>query len=146
MKFAITGLPRSRTKWASVFLSTPDTPVIHDPDFQAMEAAKAISTPLFLQVWEKHPDLKVVLIERPFADVVDSMYKFGNHLKWLNEAYNAKEQMKVKHKNLLILDFYELDAKALWEFCHGTEVTDEYVKVYEDMNIQQQSMDLRRVA
>ena len=140
MKFAVTGLPRSRTKWSSVFLSTPDLPVIHDASFDEMETAQAISTPLFLQVWEKYPDLPVVLIERSFADVAKAMARFGDHTLWLAHADVALEKMKLQHKNLLVLDFDNLDARAMWEFCHGTEVSDEYIKVFEDMNIQQRSM------
>lgn len=145
MRFVVTGLPRSRTKWASVFLSTPDCPVIHDATPAQIHTAEAISTPLFLQHWREWPVTKVALIERPFSEVRASMTVYGNHNKWVTKAYEEIQKMK-QERDVEVFDFHDLDAKRLWKFCHETEVDDAYVNVFEDMNIQQASMDKLRVA
>lgn len=145
MKFVVTGLPRSRTKWASVFLSTPDCPVIHDATFQQMETACAVSTPVFLQRWQDYPDVKVALIYRPLSQVLQSMAAFGNHAAWVMNAYDSLVALR-RQPNVKTFHFHELDARALWEYCHETEVSDEYIQVFEDMNIQQAAMEHRRIA
>ena len=145
MKFAITGLARSRTKWASVFLSTPDCPVIHDATFEQMQTACAVSTPLFLDYWEQFPDVKVALIKRDLNDAMKSMQPFGYHAEVMARWEINKKRM-LRGREVEVFDYYNLDAKALWSFCHGTTITDDYVNVFEDMNIQQQAMDRRRAA
>jgi hypothetical protein len=143
MKFAITGLFRSRTKWASAFLSTPDCPVLHDATIDQYATACAISTPLVLKSWQYVPkDTKIVLIDRPLEDVVASMSKY--EVPEYNIRYLAKYKAQlIANREVLVMDFNNLDAKALWLYCHGTEISDEYVKVYEDMNITQQAMNKR---
>ena len=144
MKFVVTGLPRSRTKWASAFLSTPECPVLHD---LGMRGDFAISDPLILLTWKDIPeDVPIAYIDRPLPEVHESLKDFNVPLTdLLDLAVHAKEMITTRE--VLVLDFHNLDARKLWQHCHGTEISDEYLMVYMDMNIRQQKVeDIRRVA
>ena len=143
MKFAITGHFRSRTKWASVFLSTPECPVLHDAGIEQFAAAKAISTPLALKAWRYIPEeAKIVLIDKPIEQVVASMSKYMVPERNIRDFEKYKAEI-IANREVLVLDFNKLDPKVLWSYCHDTEISDEYVKVFEDMNITQQAMNKR---
>ena len=133
MRFAITGLPRSRTKWASVFLSTPDCVVTHD----SMDG-EAISTTMVLDHWEKL-DCKIVVIRRNLTDVINSLagYKFS-HVQLLE--WDRKMHELIKSGRAMVIEYDDFDAKKLWRYCHESDISNEYVEVFEDMNITQHSM------
>ena len=143
MKFAVAGLPRSRTKWASVFLSTPDCPVLHDTHPDTFKDACAVSSPLVISHYDRIPEgTKIAYIDRPFSEVFESSEVFG-----MGDAAAELELYKhelFKDRKVKVFDFHNLDAAALWKFCHGTEISKEYIKVFDDMNIVQKQMDTFR--
>ena len=147
MRFAITGFPRSRTKWASVFLSTPDCPVIHDAHPDSFYDIEAVSTPLVITHWKHLPkDTPIAFIKRDVNDVRASWAKFLFDDSLVSQCEEALEGF-LSNNNVKIFDYYQLDAKELWEYCHNTAVSNEYIKVFTDMNIVQQQMEnIRRVA
>ena len=133
MRFAITGLPRSRTKWASVFLSTPDCVVTHD----SMDG-EAISTTMVLDHWEKL-DCKIVVIRRNLTDVINSLagYKVS-HAQLLDADRKMREL--IKSGRAMVIEYDDFDARKLWRYCYESDISNEYVEVFEDMNITQHSM------
>jgi len=141
--FVVTGNFRSRTKWASVFLSTPECPVMHDSE----DVTGVVSTPLVLKRWRDIPDeTKIALIYRPSEDVINAMQPYGISEATIRAVESWMGEM-MNHREVEVFDFYTLDPRRLWEYCHGTPVSDEYISVFEDMNITQHSMKkLRRAS
>ena len=149
MKYAVTGMPRSRTKWASTFLSIPDCPCLHDvppPQVMSVDANCGISDPSVLYNWRYIPEnIPLVYIQRSLSEVEKSLRSHDIPPFLIHELYERALDM-VRERQVLVLDFDNLDAHRLWQYCHGTEISDEYVKVYTDMNITQQAVEeLRRV-
>jgi len=143
MKFVVTGLPRSRTKWASVFLSTPNCPCEHDTN----KGDYGISDASILLIWETLPDdIPITYIHRPLKEVIVALKDFFITESFIIDLQRRAVKM-ITTRKVLILDYHNFDAKALWKHCHDTAISNEYIKVYTDMNIQQQKMEtLRRVA
>jgi hypothetical protein len=90
--FIVLALPRSRTFWASRFLSYGDTDCEHDParhfasradaaDYLNRDGCAAVDTSLGM-IWAElasqlRPDLRVVVVHRNIADVAASLRRLG---------------------------------------------------------------------
>jgi hypothetical protein len=89
--FIIYALPRSRTFWLSRFLSHGPTKCGHDElrhvrgmddvksllDMPNYGSAETAAAPWWRLIHTMRPDLKVVIVRRPVADVVDSIMATG---------------------------------------------------------------------
>ena len=128
-KFFVLGLPRSRTYWLSRFLSTPTCVVEHEAamHYDSLDALHAgmkdgmCDTSLLLR-WK---DLKgkIVLIERPAAEVEESLnrlYPNPRRKALLTCAWDALQEAKRSH-HCIQYDDLRQEAVCQWLFEHLTE-------------------------
>lgn len=152
--FVVFALPRSKTAWIGALLSYKDCMCYHDPsalfssvaDLQRLFATPkvgAVDTALALlwpDVVEQLPQVKLVVVRRPEAEVVASLTKLGLEppfqLARLSRALRDVESLS----GVLKLKFEELDTEAgckrLFEFCLPHKWDRDWWKFLRHQNIQ----------
>lgn len=137
MKYLVTGLPRSRTAWTSVFLGC----VMHP--FNRMVPEDVIkldnfSDPAFLLFWDKLYDgRKVVFIERDFYSCMDSaIATFGAGVIPIIEKMERKKLEMLDAVDCHLVDYNDYDGELLWKFVHGDGFDAERFKMLSEINMQ----------
>lgn len=104
-KFFVTGLPRSRTAWMAAFLSTGESLCMHEPSYKmsSIEDLRPILDSTFYKYigvsdsglgyfapWIiENLQCRMLVIERDFPDVADSLVKLGFDLRYIHDYCNA---------------------------------------------------------
>ena len=155
--FLVFGLPRSRTAWLSHFLAPSPGAVGHDTgidcksigdfigQFYGRDRLAGTCETGAMMAWRviKHrmPEAKLVVIQRPTADVAFSLGRCGlfpgllelEHRKTYLEAISRLEGTKT-------LSFQQLERKDvcehLYEFCNGEQAPEGRWEYFADFNIQ----------
>lgn len=156
-KFFITGLPRSRTAWMSVFLSGGNTICYHDAcenlsdikhiddmyrsDFYKHVGISDSGLGFFLPYILEHVKPRTLIIERDPADVIESLKKISmldtNFIELLHQ-----ELLKAKgHPLVMWVPFESLDSKRVmqkifWHLMPGEPFDEVHYDLMSKMNIQ----------
>jgi len=150
--FVIFGLPRSRTKWLSSFLSHENHVCHHDltaevsslselrdklsvPGNGTSETSLAHGWPMLLS-W--FPNMKIVVIRRDVNDVMTSLEKCGLKIPLEEIQYRNDRLDEISAlPRVMTVDFNDIDkmSRKILFHCHGYHVDDLWVKSH-DANIQ----------
>lgn len=124
------GLPRSRTKWLSVFLATDKCKTaheesIHHASVESIEASgfDVICDTALIQKW-KELNGKIILIERSIDDVEESLKEIGYPIpRIMLDEFNECLQEAKKHYRCIQFDELKNEAvcKELFEEVTGEE-------------------------
>lgn len=139
MTFLVLGLPRSRTAWLSRFLTYGDHICGHEElrhcrsidDVKSwlsqshMGSAETAASPFWRLLLRLAPDVRVVVVRRPVAEVVESLAAFGFDrpvMEPMMRRLDAKLRQIVKRvPNVLEVTFDGLNdeatCKAVFEHC-----------------------------
>jgi len=139
MTFLVLGLPRSRTAWLSRFLTYGDHICGHEElrhcrsiddvkSWLSMEhigSAETAAAPFWRLLLRLAPDVRVVVVRRPVADVVESLAAFGFDrpvMEPMMRRLDAKLGQIVKRvPNVMEVTFNSLNdeqtCKAVFEHC-----------------------------
>lgn len=128
MDFFILGMPRSRTAWLSVFLTTDKTICHHDPmafvkDVQCLNmiggagritGVADTGLALFHQ-WVNRQEVVRVVIKRPVEEVCRSLSKIGLPTDGVPLLAHCLDQINAD----LTINFHEIDnfLSTLWDIC-----------------------------
>lgn len=160
--FVVFSLPRSRSTWASVFLSAPEARCGHDigqtidrpEDFTARLSGDLIGTCetgaefAFPLIRTMLPDARFAVIRRPLPEVIQSFERFGLRGRELDEelARRKADLAAISARpGVLNIDFNDLGrpeaCAKLYRHCLGREMPAGWCELLAPINIQ---VDLRR--
>lgn len=154
----VIGTPRSRTAWLSAFLSAPDRIFVHEPSvhwrdlddlrkFLDQPGAAACDSGLTLfwrDAMEMRPDLRLIVVLRPLAEVFDSYERAGipitpqgrraiaETFDVANEAFLARNSFSVR---MNVLGNVEV-CRQLYRFAHGYSPTISWWRHWHELNVQ----------
>ena len=136
MSYLVTGLPRSRTAWTSVFLDCAMHPFNRMVPEEAMKLD--FCDPTFLLFWDEFYDgRKVVIIEREFISAMDASVKaFGKGIIPIVDKMERIMRRVIRDTDCHVVDYDKFDGKALWEFVHGEGFDVERFKMLSEINMQ----------
>lgn len=157
--FMVCGMPRARTAWLGVFLSTPDRPCPHEPsaawgsisdlwrflETPGAAASDASLTWLWRDILAGRPDARIVVVLRPAAQVRRSAIAAGIPLDapdGLDEMFSeACRLASASYRfHVLAVSFASLwrpsVLRALYLHCHGVEPPDGRIESLAAINIQ----------
>ena len=137
MKYLVTGLPRSRTAWTSVFLGCAMHPCNRMVPEDVIKL-DSFADPTFLLFWDEFYDgRKVVVIDRDFYSCMGSaITAFGKGIIPTVEKMERKKQEIIRNVDCHIVDYNDYDGQALWEFVHGEGFDAEGFKMLSEINMQ----------
>lgn len=154
--YFIAAMPRSRTAWLSNLLTSGPSVCVHDAavdgaDVESltrmMQSIESVYVGLadtgicfyWKQLFERHPDVPVVVIERDYESILQSWIRYTEPYPalWGTEAqlklkhsYGLFQEMKknLKGRNFMSANFEDLNninvCQDIWEFCVPQSVFD----------------------
>ncbi len=154
--FFITGLPRSRTAWLSVFMSQGNSFCYHEAmrgcktkqeyyDKLALEGYDYVgdsnSALTYTDYQEKYPEAPLVIIHRPTVEIYESLRLLGIRIELRTLAEYSLELRGLKG---LHVEFDDIDNSLNSIFYHCTE-GGKPVNTFTEFNIQLKSIDLSNI-
>lgn len=153
--FVVLGMPRSRTAWLSKVLSYGGFICLHEPSPDFRDLADLINllhapnvgisdsglTLLWRQIVAARPDVRIVAVRRPIADVIDSCHAVGLHgiegnIERIERALTEVEQ----RPGTLCVDYDDLNhfdcVATIFAFCLRQALPLDRWSHYQDLNIQ----------
>ena len=130
--FMLMGLPRSRTKWLSEFLTYGSIRCYHErlsqlpsiADLSTMGdngSAETFATSVWAKVYDRFPDARYVVIKRDPAEVERSLAALGYRppVREMAKTLNAAE----KGLPCLSIQYHEINdrLREIWEWCREDE-------------------------
>ena len=129
MKFLVLGLPRSRTGWLSVFLSTSDVLCFHEgldgcftmQQYKQKVSGKADSNTalIFFDIRKHFPDTKVIVINSSLEKAISfGKEEYGEDV---TDALTSAQE-KIRKLDALHIDFDDINERLqeIWEYVHDT--------------------------
>lgn len=157
-EFIVTGLPRSMTAWASVFLTGNGVICIHDPEAKKINipdqrVAYSSSGAVLLADDAFVANNKIAIIRRDLNDVIQSFTglmpkAYYNSAESILTICDARIDDLMKNDNVTEFSYEKLsnmsveEAKRLYLFCHGEDAyfNEERARNLLSFNIQSKAM------
>lgn len=145
MSFLITGLPRSRTAWLSVFMTAQGEFCYHegcnktkswDDYLKKMENCGNSDSAIALHENIKTLDCPIVIIERDINEVYESCCKLFKDIYIMETLEKIQENLKDIEG--LRIPYYNINdrLKDIWSYCTDKPYNEEISKQLIKMNIQ----------